>query len=161
VALIKCAECGRDISDQARTCPGCGIPLEPESTEQAEVPGGSSKSESSPAMGIVAIGLALASVIMPYFAAVFFVPAAFVCGIIAVHQGRKGLGGVSILIAIAGLIGIFSVSQRIADAQKDLEKAVQQLKGPERALTGREQALTTRICTQPNPPVEWCAKNAH
>lgn len=24
MALIKCAECGRDISDTARACPGCG-----------------------------------------------------------------------------------------------------------------------------------------
>jgi hypothetical protein len=27
MALIKCAECGRDISDQAVTCPGCGAPV--------------------------------------------------------------------------------------------------------------------------------------
>ena len=26
MALIKCAECGRDISDKAVTCPGCGAP---------------------------------------------------------------------------------------------------------------------------------------
>ncbi len=24
MALIKCAECGREISEQAQTCPGCG-----------------------------------------------------------------------------------------------------------------------------------------
>ncbi|QSX32168.1 zinc ribbon domain-containing protein [Shewanella avicenniae] len=27
VALIKCSECGRDISDKAMACPGCGWPL--------------------------------------------------------------------------------------------------------------------------------------
>jgi hypothetical protein len=27
VALIKCSECGRDISDKAQACPGCGAPL--------------------------------------------------------------------------------------------------------------------------------------
>ena len=26
MALIKCPECGREISDQAKACPNCGIP---------------------------------------------------------------------------------------------------------------------------------------
>lgn len=28
MALIKCPECGREISDRASTCPGCGCPVE-------------------------------------------------------------------------------------------------------------------------------------
>jgi len=27
VALIKCPECGREISDQASSCPNCGCPI--------------------------------------------------------------------------------------------------------------------------------------
>ncbi len=27
MALIKCAECGQTVSDQADTCPHCGFPL--------------------------------------------------------------------------------------------------------------------------------------
>ena len=27
MALIKCSECGRDVSDKAATCPGCGNPI--------------------------------------------------------------------------------------------------------------------------------------
>jgi len=27
MALIKCAECGKEISDQAKVCPHCGLPL--------------------------------------------------------------------------------------------------------------------------------------
>ena len=27
MALIKCAECGREISDKAEMCPGCGYPI--------------------------------------------------------------------------------------------------------------------------------------
>lgn len=27
MAMIKCPECGRDISDKAATCPGCGCPI--------------------------------------------------------------------------------------------------------------------------------------
>jgi predicted amidophosphoribosyltransferase len=28
VALIECSECGREISDKAAACPGCGAPVE-------------------------------------------------------------------------------------------------------------------------------------
>jgi hypothetical protein len=27
MAFIKCAECSREVSDQAATCPGCGAPI--------------------------------------------------------------------------------------------------------------------------------------
>ena len=27
MAFIKCAECSRDVSDKAATCPGCGAPI--------------------------------------------------------------------------------------------------------------------------------------
>lgn len=30
MALIKCPECGREISDKAKACPGCGCPVEKE-----------------------------------------------------------------------------------------------------------------------------------
>ncbi len=27
MAMIKCSDCGKDISDKAATCPGCGAPI--------------------------------------------------------------------------------------------------------------------------------------
>lgn len=27
MALVKCQECSREVSDQAQACPGCGAPL--------------------------------------------------------------------------------------------------------------------------------------
>lgn len=35
MALIKCAECGNDVSDQAAACPKCGAPPRPGSSPQA------------------------------------------------------------------------------------------------------------------------------
>jgi hypothetical protein len=30
MALIKCPECGKQVSDKAQSCPGCGYPLQSE-----------------------------------------------------------------------------------------------------------------------------------
>lgn len=32
MALIKCPECGKEISDQAENCPNCGYPIKNQST---------------------------------------------------------------------------------------------------------------------------------
>ena len=37
MALIKCPECGRDISDAAAACPNCGFPLDRLKTEGVRV----------------------------------------------------------------------------------------------------------------------------
>ena len=34
MALVKCPECGRDVSDSAITCPNCGYPLKQDQTEK-------------------------------------------------------------------------------------------------------------------------------
>lgn len=36
MALIKCSECGREISDKAGTCPGCGAPVSAVAGAQAQ-----------------------------------------------------------------------------------------------------------------------------
>ena len=38
MALIKCSECGREISDKAAACPGCGAPVSPSGEQRSEVP---------------------------------------------------------------------------------------------------------------------------
>lgn len=37
MALIKCPECGREISDRAGSCPGCGCPVKVQSINNNEV----------------------------------------------------------------------------------------------------------------------------
>lgn len=36
MALIKCPECGREISDKATACPGCGYPMTPAAAPEDE-----------------------------------------------------------------------------------------------------------------------------
>ena len=35
MALIKCPECGREVSNAAASCPGCGHPIAPQPTSQS------------------------------------------------------------------------------------------------------------------------------
>ncbi|MFZ0887371.1 MAG: DUF3862 domain-containing protein [Candidatus Binataceae bacterium] len=57
----------------------------------------------------------MGSLMMPYFAAVFFAPAALICGVIALARGeRRWVGFAGIGMALLGFIGIFAVSQQIA-----------------------------------------------
>jgi uncharacterized membrane protein YvbJ len=37
MALIKCKECGREISDAADSCPHCGFPLKQESNNNENI----------------------------------------------------------------------------------------------------------------------------
>lgn len=32
MAIMKCPECSKDVSDQAKSCPGCGFPIKGESS---------------------------------------------------------------------------------------------------------------------------------
>lgn len=109
MALIRCSECGREISDKAATCPGCGAPITLSNERQPP-----SASPSWPTvLGFVAVGLGISGVLVPYFAAVFFLPAALICGIVAYIKGEKSLGIVAILLGVVGMIYVISLSQQI------------------------------------------------
>lgn len=40
MALIKCHECGKEISDLAKTCPHCGAPTNPKADDMKELGSG-------------------------------------------------------------------------------------------------------------------------
>jgi hypothetical protein len=68
----------------------------------------------APIIGVVSTGLGLASVAMPYFAAVFFVPAAFICAVIALAKRQAVWGTAAILLSFVGLGEIIYTSQQIS-----------------------------------------------
>lgn len=122
MALVNCTECGREISNQAVSCPGCGAPVSPATSggaDPAAAPMAAPRRSTVSAFGIAAVVLGLGAVVMPYFAAVFLVPAALVCGLIAFKQGQKGLGAIGVVLAVIGLVGIIYVSQEIDRIVKD------------------------------------------
>lgn len=67
----------------------------------------------APIVGLVGAGL-LASVIMPYFAAVFFVPAALICGAIAIAKRQVEWGTLAIMLSLVGTGSIIYTSNQIS-----------------------------------------------
>lgn len=120
MALIRCPECTKEVSDKAPSCPHCGLPLNleppkpmppispPSSPLQSPQP-----SSELPIIGIIAVILGAASALMPYFAAVFLVPAAFIGGAIALFKKQRKLGVAAIILALIGLAGVFVVGEKI------------------------------------------------
>jgi hypothetical protein len=125
MGLVRCPDCGREISARALFCPGCGAPHE---AQQAFAPSAKNSRTVIPVLGIAAIGLGLASMVVPYFAALYVVPATFVCGIVALWQGQKNYGKLSIILALLGLIDIIFVHQNIGDVQRQLDHTLDFLK---------------------------------
>lgn len=162
MALVRCWECGCEISDSAESCPGCGAPTAtahdgetaPPSTVDIDEPAApvdaffaeeglappppppgmpepltatppstihapQQPSPAAPILGIVGVALGLAALILPYFAAVFLVPAAFICGLVAFVRRQRVLGVAAMIAACIGLIGVLYVSQQITSIVKD------------------------------------------
>lgn len=122
MALINCSECGKEISDKASTCPNCGAPVENDDLRSTKVKRSANSQSSNSYMGIIALGLGFAAIIMPYFAAVFLVPAAFITGLIAIKQKQELLGILAIALSLFGLSGIFEVSREIDQSTKEIER---------------------------------------
>lgn len=108
MALIKCPECEREISDQAPTCPYCGVPL-----KQTELNITTTKESSTSVWSIIGIIAGLGALILPYFVAVFMLPVSFICGIVAYRKGQKRSGITAIIFAILAFCWVIYVSMSL------------------------------------------------
>lgn len=122
MALIKCSECGKEISDKANACPNCGAPVfqdsVPNPTQQIKADA-ITQSGNTSTWGIASIVLGGASVVMPYFASVFLVPAAFISGVISYRKESKKLGKIGMILSFLGLCWIIYVSAQMNAIMKD------------------------------------------
>ncbi len=68
--LIKCSECGKEVSDQASTCPNCGAPIKEDEIKK-EIKAGIKISKK---LAIILI-IALSFIIICAFIFGYFIPA--------------------------------------------------------------------------------------
>jgi hypothetical protein len=101
MALIRCPECGREVSDQAASCPSCGYPLATAAGSRPAEPGGPARPLSYEYKSKKTIlGLPLVHIVYGPVWAVGLKPAR---GIIAIGNFAVGV------IAIGGFaVGIFA-----------------------------------------------------
>lgn len=79
----------------------------------------------SSVVGIVAIGLGIAGLKMPYFVAVLFVPVAFICAFIALRQGDKSSGIIALVLAALGMFQINKVNDEFNNMQYNFQKELE------------------------------------
>ncbi len=108
MALITCPECGRDISDQAVSCPGCGYVLKksepvPQSQPQPQWSTARktqlSEKRTSPVLGVFSILFGLACLFLCFLlfitgiGIIVAIPLLILSGA-AIHYGSKSISGV-------------------------------------------------------------------
>ena len=92
------------VSTEAQACPHCGAPILNSSRNNIPIP----------IWGIISVGSGVGALFMPYFASVFLVPIAFICGIIAIRNDQKGWGLSGIILGLIGLASIIYTSYQIS-----------------------------------------------
>lgn len=130
--LIDCHVCGKPHSYLAQICPTCGHP-NPDAPRTAGL-----------IAGVIAITLGIDAALMPYFAAVFLVPATFAAAAVTAILRMRTLAVIALIPAFIGLYGIYTVSKEIRASQAAAEKASARIQSE----VAREQARIQRQIDQ-------------
>lgn len=127
--LIDCQVCGKPLSYQAQSCPSCGHP-NPDAPRTAGL-----------IAGVIAITLGVVGALMPYFAAVFLVPAAFAAAAVTAILRMHALAAIALIPAFVGVLGIYQTSKQIREAQVAIEKSAleMQIEAAKAQSRAREQ----------------------
>ena len=108
--MKACGSCAIFAPNSERVCPKCGG----EMSVVPEVPKANAPGPSGSGAGIGAVVLGGISLFLPFFAAVFLVPAALVCSLIALKNRSHGLGVAGLILSGLGAIGLVSTSSSLS-----------------------------------------------
>lgn len=132
--LIDCDACGGTLSHQAKACPHCAHP-NPSAPRTAGM-----------IAAVIALSLGIDAALMPYFAAVFLVPAAFAASAVTAILRMRTLAVIAAIPACVGLYGIYKTSNELRENQANLErqqgKLLQEAEAAQRRFERQMRELT-------------------
>lgn len=92
--IVKCKECGHDVSTEAATCPSCGCPQQAIPAAAESSTRKTTKDQKSHMYGWVALIAFLMSNFIPAIIAPIVVLVALVFAVLEIKQGSKAFGGI-------------------------------------------------------------------
>jgi len=95
MALIKCPECGRDVSDSASSCPNCGHPISRVDKNLVQIDSAPRKRKKYRVRLLI-------------FTPIFFIGLilSMIWGFSAISGGKGGMFGFWLFVAFVGFIGM-------------------------------------------------------
>lgn len=114
--LTRCGACHGPLSRQARACTHCGHP-NPEAPRTAGL-----------IAAVIAMSLGIDAALMPYFAAVFLVPATFAAAAVTAILRMRTLALIATIPAFIGLYGIYQTSKELHEMSTAAARSQSQLR---------------------------------
>jgi hypothetical protein len=116
----SCQYCGEAIKTIAIKCKHCGSMLNEISVDK--LPTEKIKTDNLPIVGIVAIFLSIAGLLMSQIAGAILVILAFIASIMAINKGEKKIGWISLIFSFLLMSVIFSNSMNINEILNALKR---------------------------------------
>lgn len=98
--IVKCKECGHDVSTEAAACPSCGCPQQAITAVAESSTSTTTKGRKSHMYGWVALIAFLMSNFIPAILAPLVVLVAFVFAVLEINQGGKTFGGIMFALCV-------------------------------------------------------------
>lgn len=109
MALVKCSECDKEISDKAETCPSCGSPTKVK------------KAKSGQAFAIFTLLFTVMAALMPMIISQGLLPLAIVFSLVTLYKRRFVIGGLCLLVSVVGFMSVLDTQERLHKSVEDLK----------------------------------------
>lgn len=152
--IVKCKECGKDVSTEAAACPACGYPQRPADTPVPEA----KKQATSHIFGWVALIAFLMSNFIPAIIAPIIVLVAIVFSLLEIKGGGRIFGSIVFFLclvqvwAIANHFGGLNASLGLTNPKQIEQQTLKKYEGIDLGLPANSASIIQEKCSE-----EWPA----